>query len=469
MDEAFLGGATTTSAVIIRRVTSVVNTLFASNAQTVYNLGVMSATAIPPTIPRTLRRRAVLLVLGLLIAWLVPSDGYLGAARTDPILRSAIGGHGFQLAAWEVTALSRKAADLVVRPGADLSPQAQHDLVLQFFADVGRVDDLAGQIERIYADPQQADPAAAAAALQVELSARRASQEERRPAVERILEQQAAAILTEAGLTTRGVFFPPVRFQFTESPFYLIVSPRDRIAVAHGIYLDPALALARIEAIEGQIESRLDVAALIEGTGGFSSYPTMIIAYPGMDWVLSTISHEWGHLYLFFRPLGQRYFDSGDTRTLNETTVSILGDEIGQKLLARYYPEKLRPAAWPRPRSLRADWWDRRQERPAFDYGEFMRMTRLEVDQLLATGRVEEAETYMEAQRQILVSRGYVIRRLNQAFFAFHGSYAVGPAATDPIGGKLRALRARSGSLAEFIGQVAGITSTAELDAALAR
>ena len=40
-----------------------------------------------------------------------------------------------------------------------------------------------------------------------------------------------------------------------------------------------------------------------------------------------------------------------------------------------------------------------------------------------------------------LLEQGYVIRKLNQAYFAFHGSYAVGTSATDPIGGKLRSLR----------------------------
>ncbi len=423
----------------------------------------------PHRVLHSIRQRFILAALCLLIVLGIPSDGYLGPAATDLILRASIAGRGFQLAAWEVGALAGKARDWAARPGAMLTPQAQHDLVVQFFDAVGRVDELTGQIERIYADPQQIAPAEAAAALQAELDALRGEQARRRPAVERILEQQTAVILAEEGLTTVSVVFPPVRFQFTESPFYLIVSPRQRIAVERGVYLDPALPLAQIEGIEERVAGRLDMSALIEGTGGFSSYPTMIIEYPGMDWVLSTISHEWGHLYLFFRPLGQRYFDNGATRTLNETTVSILGDEISQKLLGRYYPERLGPAPWPRPRALRPDWWDRTKERPPFDYGEFMRLTRLQVDRLLADGRVAEAEATMESQRQVLVSKGYVIRKLNQAFFAFHGSYAVGPSATDPIGGKLRALRARSGSLAEFVGRVARITSVAELDAALAR
>ncbi len=96
-----------------------------------------------------------------------------------------------------------------------------------------------------------------------------------------------------------------------------------------------------------------------------------------------------------------------------------------------------------------------------------MRETRLEVDRLLAAGRITEAEQYMETRREILVQRGYAIRKLNQAYFAFHGSYAVGPAATDPIGAKLRALRQRTASLAEFVQAVSRLTSVAGLDALL--
>jgi hypothetical protein len=371
------------------------------------------------------------------------------------------------LAAWEAAALGQKVRDLAARPGDDLFIQEQHDLVVAFFDAIGRVEDLTARIERIYADPHQTDPAAAAAPLQTELDALRGEQERRRPTVERTLEHQTAAILADEGLSTLGTIFPPVRFLFTESPYYLIVSPRERIVVQYSIYLDPALSLEQIEQIEGRVEDSLDVRALIEGTGGFSSYPTMVIEYPGMEWVVNTIAHEYGHLYLFFRPVGWRYYDSGEMRTINETAVSIMGEEIGQRVLGRYYPEKLAPATWPRPLVLRGDWWDRRKERPAFDFGEFMRTTRLQVDALLAAGYVAEAEAYMESQRKVLVERGYAIRKLNQAYFAFHGSYAVGPSATDPIGGKLRALRARSGSLVKFMETVTRFTTVADLDAAL--
>jgi hypothetical protein len=409
------------------------------------------------------RRFVPLLVLVLWMATAIPSDGFLGRARTDLILRQAIGTHGFQLAAWEREALSEKARDLFNRPGAELSPQAQHDLVVAYFDAIEEIGRLQTKIERIYADPKQSQPQSVAAPLQTQLDDLRAEQTRRRPAVQWILESQVAAILQEEGLTTAGTVWPPVSFEFAESPNYLVVSPRNRIAVDQGIYLDPSMAVANMEQIEKQVEGGLDVSALVEGTGGFSSYPTMVIETPSMDWVLNTIAHEWTHTYLAFRPLGWRYFDSGGMRTINETVASIVGEEVGGRVLERFYPEKTPPADWPKPRTMQPE----ETPAPEFSFGGFMRETRLAVDKMLVEGKVQEAEAYMEARREELATHGYLLRKLNQAYFAFHGSYAVGPSATDPIGGKLRLLRHQTGSLAEFIHAVAGFRTAADLDAAL--
>ena len=232
----------------------------------------------------------------------------------------------------------------------------QHDLVITYFDALARIDELTDDIERIHADPKNADPVALAAPLQAELNDLRAAQAERRPAVERIIEGQVAAVLDEAGLTTGGQVWPPVRFAFTESPDYLIVSPRDHIAVKKGVYLDPGISVADMERIEGQVAHELDVSALVDGTGGFSSYPTMVVAVPDLPWVLDTVAHEWTHTYLYLRPLGWHYGGSGGMRTINETVASIVGDEIGRRVVERFYPERMPPAGWPRPLSMRDDW-----------------------------------------------------------------------------------------------------------------
>ena len=348
-----------------------------------------------------------------------------------------------------------------------MSEAEQSALVRDYFAAIARIRTLNRDIQAIYADPNVADHAAAAAPLETELAALREQQATRRPAVERTLERQTAAVLADEGLTTLGELFPPVRYQFTESPNLLIVSPRDRIATEASYHVDPALPLDRIVGIEDRVAHDLNVSTLIEGTGGISTYPTMVVEEPNLEWVLSTVAHEWAHTYLFFRPLGRSYFNSGETRTLNETTASIIGDEIAQRVLLRYYPEMVRPDPWPRPLADRPFWWAQNPEDRPFEYGPFMRETRLEADRLLAEGKIDEAEAYMEARRQILIEQGYNIRKLNQAYFAFHGSYAVGSAATDPIGAKLRALRMRLPNLAEFVQTVAAMTSGADLDAAL--
>jgi hypothetical protein len=405
-----------------------------------------------------------LIFVCLLIIMLIPSDGELGAARINFVIQQAIGDRGFRLAAWETQAVAQKARDLVARPGAGLTSAEQHDLVITYFDALGRINELSAKIGYIYADPNEADPNAAAAPLQAELDELRTAQAARRPAVERIIEAQVAAVIDEAGLTIRGQVWPPVRFAFTESPDYLIVSPRDRIAVKEGVYLDPGTAVADMEQIETRVAQELDVSALVDGTGGFSSYPTMVVAYPDLPWVLDTVAHEWTHTYLYFRPLGWHY---DAMRTINETVASIVGNEIGERVLERYYPERMPPAGWPRPLSMRSDWLSKDEAAPQFEYGPFMRKTRLEVDRLLAEGKVDDAEQYMEVQRRILVENGYALRKLNQAYFAFHGSYAVGSAATDPIGGKLRLLRKQTGTLAEFLQTVAKFSAPADLDAAL--
>jgi hypothetical protein len=403
------------------------------------------------------------------ILFTVAGEAYTGAAASDLAIRRALGGAGFDFVGWEVDALARKGADLITRPGDDLDAAAQTDLVRAYFAAILRIRDLNRAIEGIYADPAVADHAAAAAPLQAELAALRADQDARRPAVERILERQTAQLLADEGLTTLGGVFPPVRFRFTESPNLLILSPRERILLEESVHVDPALALDRIEQIEARLQGELDRSTLIEDTGGISTYPTMVVEEPSLEWVMSTIAHEWAHTYLFFRPLGRHYYDSGEMRTINETTASIIGDELGRRLMLRYYPDLVGPEAWPRPRNAELRWWEQTPEDRPFEFGAFMRAARLEADRLLAEGKVEEAEATMEARRQELVARGYDLRKLNQAYFAFHGSYAVGSAATDPLGGKLRALRERSASLNAFVRAVSAIASAADLDAALER
>ena len=104
---------------------------------------------------------------------------------------------------------------------------------------------------------------------------------------------------------------------------------------------------------------------------------------------------------------------------------------------------------------------------PAFDFRTEMRHTREIVDQFLALGRVEDAEQYMEIRRLLFVENGYDLRKLNQAYFAFHGSYGTGAAATSPIGPKLEELRSLTPDVRTFLQIVRGFTSPEDIDRAL--
>lgn len=284
--------------------------------------------------------------------------------------------------------------------------------------------------------------------------------------VENILRRQAEEILMEEGiafdlpLLGRQVF-PPVEFEFQTSPHLLVICPRERIETLEKISLLPSMRQAEMEEVERQVDS-LGVSSLVVPTGGMGSYPPIIIESGPLSYVLGAIIHEWTHNYLFFYPLGQHYSHSQELITMNETVASLVEEELSLVLEERYYPEIYAQ------RMEAAREAEQKVEPGEFDFNAFMRETRLEVDQLLAAGKVEEAETYMEERRVELVEEGYYIRKLNQAYFAFHGSYATAPTSVSPIGSQMEELRRRSPSLAYFLRTVAQMKSYQDLLDALA-
>ena len=136
-------------------------------------------------------------------------------------------------------------------------------------------------------------------------------------------------------------------------------------------------------------------------------------------------------------------------------------------VLARFYPDYL--TAERSPVSLLSLNEPSRYPDDAapFDYRAEMHKTRLRADELLAEGKIEEAENYMEERRKFMWENGYPIRKLNQAYFAFYGAYADvpgGAAGTDPVGPAVRALREQSDSLADFVHTIMMLDSFEKLD-----
>ena len=56
----------------------------------------------------------------------------------------------------------------------------------------------------------------------------------------------------------------------------------------------------------------------------------------------------------------------------------------------------------------------------------------------------------MENRRQFFVKNGYNIRKLNQAYFAFHGTYADTASSISPIGEQVIELRSLTDNLSEL-------------------
>ena len=289
--------------------------------------------------------------------------------------------------------------------------------------------------------------------------------------VEELIEGQVSGILAEEGMSWRigfldadGYLFPPVDFKYENSPPVLVISPRDRIELESTRLLTPGLGLGAREDIENEVEGlEGEYSALVIDTGGVATFPAVVGASANVQYTLRTVAHEWFHHYLVFYPLGRNYWSSGEMVTINETVANIAGDEVGNAAYERYYMEDTPQPPPPTPSVIPAPEPESIPAPPAFSFNREMRETRLEADRLLAEGRIEEAESHMEARRLVFADNGYFLRKLNQAYFAFHGSYADRPTAVSPIGDQVRQVREQSDTLKEFIETMSRVSSYEDL------
>ena len=175
----------------------------------------------------------------------------------------------------------------------------------------------------------------------------------------------------------------------------------------------------------------------------------MVVIRGGLHRAVDIATHEWLHHYWFFRPLGQNYARDFDTTTLNESAANLAGDEIARRVLDSITPQPISPTPPP----------SASHEEAAFNFRDTMRDTRLRVDELLAEGRIEEAETYMDSQRLLFNDNGYRIRKINQAYFAFHGTYADSPASVSPMYDELVQFRQTLPTVGDFIREIGKFSS----------
>ena len=268
-----------------------------------------------------------------------------------------------------------------------------------------------------------------------------------RPLVEQAIEAEISAVLAQEGFASRiGFIFPPVDTVFTSSPGVLVLSPRERIFRQKTVLLAPGIGDEERDRIEDRLFFEENLSALVEDTGGVAVYPSVVSDSGSLQHAVVIAAHEWLHHWFFFHSLGQHFWDSSDMTTLNETAATIGGEEIGDRAFTAMTGETV----------VRDSNASGPQDPDAFDYDKAMRQTRMRTEELLGQGKILEAEAYMEERRQTMVANGFLIRKINQAFFAFHGSYAANPASISPINDQLKELRNRSASLEEFLNTVAG-------------
>ena len=369
----------------------------------------------------------------------------------------------FDFLVWEVKAIVSKAQGVFGGGQQYVDETARQELVLDYLQNIREARRLEAQIKQIYTDPEVDDPDADSLVLQEQLTAVRLLIDQQQIIAEAIIQDQVAAILAEEGFAVSGQTWPPVLMHMTPLPSVLVTSPRDFIEKKHQLALEHGLSTPTQDVIETAVTDDLNLSALIVPIGGAGSYPTMITESSNINWLIEVTAHEWVHNWLTLKPLGAMYPFDTDVRIINETVASLVDVELGQKIVARYYPEYLptpvdETTLAPQPQE---------QEPPAFDFRVEMAETRIEADALLAAGQIQEAENYMEERREVFVENGYNIRKLNQAYFAFYGAYAAVPGGaqgSNPIGPMLRDIRDNTDSVQDFLHTVAPITSLADLE-----
>ena len=374
----------------------------------------------------------------------------------------------FNYITWTLDALQDKLNQISVGTVRYLPEKLRQQTVLEYLDLVLQTQQGEAALRELYSDPEISDPVTLSKPFRDRLQGLYNRRALLAPLAESVLQSQLSQTVAEMGLTLGGQPLPPILYRTTPLPLALIVSPREAIRQDNNISLLPDLTLDEQVALEEQMSGALDVSSLVVGVGGIGVYPTMVMQTTDLNWLTEVVAHEWIHNYLTLRPLGINYLTSPELRTMNETAAALAGKEIGRELIARYYPELLPPPAEEPAEAPEEE--SKPAEPPAFDFRAEMRQTRLEVDRLLAEGKVDEAEQYMEERRQVFWENGYAIRKLNQAYFAFYGAYADEPggaAGEDPVGSAVRLLRADSPSLAHFIKRIAWMSSYEQLQKAV--
>jgi uncharacterized protein YdcH (DUF465 family) len=391
------------------------------------------------------------LVVPVLLSLCLLGGSCAASPNFDSSLESIVRPYQFSIAGWELKALPE---ELFSSRGSVTDDEA--GVVASYFS-------LGEQINSLESEVAAANETSDTVPLEAELDGLRAQKAALTDEVEAIIARQIREVLAEQGIYNPldnsiklRVGFPPLLFRLEPPPHLLVVSPRERIESISEIELKQEMSVAEMESIEDQVDG-LGVSSLVVGLGGISTYPAFVVDDASLPFTINAAAEEWLHAYLVFKPLGFLYLldvtgvcPNYDIATMNETVVGIVSKEIGDLVVQKYYPGFANTTPPP-------------AEEPKFDFNREMREIRRAVDDHLARGEVSQAEAFMEEKREYLASQGYYIRKLNQAYFAFYGTYGDSPTSISPIGTQLKQLREQSPSIKDFFDTAANMTSPQDL------
>ena len=371
---------------------------------------------------------------------------FLITSRSDyarvSYLDNVAGKHKFSLALWEIQHLPLKWSHLVweMFPGNKPSDEERKEIGTEYLSIVRKLNIYEEQVStsQTLSNPKYLS---AIESLEIERKMLKARAEE---AIESILSE----VIQQQGLGLPfGILLPPTDFHFGSPPHILVTSPRDVIKLSGTKLINPSITGAERHSLEKSAESDGKTSALVDDLAGIGTYPAIVSDSTSLRNLLRTAAHEWLHNYWILHPLGRNMWDSTEMRTINETSANIAGNEIGD-LAFQLMGEDLSDSINKYKHQSALSHWDNQ-----------LIETRKEVDRLLSLNEIEKAEKLMKEKTWELRLAGYGVRKINQAYFAFRGQYADGPASTSTAGKDLQEYRSYFPDVGSFIRSISTVSS----------
>jgi hypothetical protein len=400
-----------------------------------------------------------LLLVALILITCISGSSCQQQDDFDRMINDIVGPYRFSIVEWELKTLTGELEEIIFN-GVDYTADDTL-VVIEYFSLLGDISGLENQISYLKDEASDAE----LDSLKEQLEILKERRDSLKKGVEKILELQIRETLRQLDIylgddAAINIDFPPVNFSLESPPHLLVISPRDNIVRMKEMILLQDLTIDEIDYIESEVE-KLGYSSIVVQVGGMATFPSFVTNNSSLEFTLSTAVEEWLHQYLFFKPTGFLYalnllgvYDDDNISTINETIAGIASDEIASILYQNYYAMYFEEGGQTDSEGV---------EDTGFDYYAEMRNIRIEVDNLLANGEIEKAESFMEEKRLYILSQGYYIRRLNQAYFAFYGTYASSPGSVDPIGDMLWELREKSENITEFLEITSNIKNMEDL------